>query len=41
MPDLSAADLLAAHNAVLAGMGLGAEADVERVHCCPACDHDW
>jgi len=38
---LSAADLLAAHNAVLAGMGLEAETDVEQVHWCPACTHDW
>jgi hypothetical protein len=38
---LSAADLLAAHNAVLAGMGLEAEGDVERVGICPACCHDW
>jgi hypothetical protein len=37
----SAEELLAAHNAVLAGMGLEAEADVERVACCPACDHSW
>jgi hypothetical protein len=38
---LSAADLLAAHNAVLAGMGLGAESVVERVLICPACSHNF
>jgi hypothetical protein len=38
---LSAADLLAAHNAVLAGMGLEGESDVGRVGICPACCHDW
>jgi hypothetical protein len=38
---LSAADLLAAHNAVLAGMGLEGESDVERVYCCPVCTHSW
>jgi uncharacterized protein YqjF (DUF2071 family) len=38
---LSPADLLAAHNAVLAGMGLEAETDVERVLICPACSHNF
>jgi hypothetical protein len=38
---LSAADLLAEHNKVLAGLGLEAETDVERVHCCPECSHNW
>jgi hypothetical protein len=37
----TASDLLAAHNAVLAGMGLDAEGDVERVACCAFCTHDW
>lgn len=38
---LSPADLLAAHNAVLAGMGLEGEGDVGRVACCAVCGHDW
>jgi hypothetical protein len=37
----TAADLLAAHNAVLAGMALEAEGDVGRVHACPFCVHDF
>jgi hypothetical protein len=37
----AAAELLAEHNKVLASLGMPAETDVEQVHCCPACTHDW
>jgi hypothetical protein len=38
---LTAADLLAAHNAEMTRLGLPAETDAARVFCCPFCIHDW
>jgi hypothetical protein len=38
---LSAAELLAGHNKVLAELGMSPETDEERVHCCAHCAHDW
>lgn len=37
----TAADLLDAWNAALAGFGLEPESDVEQVVTCPACVHDF
>ena len=38
---LSAADLLAEHNKVLASLGMEPETDVEQVFCCPCCTHNF
>lgn len=35
------AELLAEHNKVLASLGLPPETDVEQVHTCPHCVHDF
>ena len=31
----------AEHNEVLASLGMPPETDVEQVHCCPLCVHDF
>jgi len=36
-----AAELLAAHNAILAELGEPPETDPARVFCCPHCIHDF